>query len=152
MAVENFKQKFDALVSKEPSKWLEKAQWRADNRGWIKISQAIAIRINRILREKQITQKALADLLSVSPQQISKIVKGRENLTLETISKLENALEATIIAVPRQSMHSKYQTEINMNTILDKKTELGKKKKNLSEMAAEYVHSDEKPNRYKTAA
>ncbi len=35
--------------------------------------------------------------MNVSPQQISKIVKGQENLTLETISNLEIALGIQII-------------------------------------------------------
>jgi len=35
--------------------------------------------------------------MNISPQQISKIVKGQENLTLETISNLEIALGIQII-------------------------------------------------------
>jgi ribosome-binding protein aMBF1 (putative translation factor) len=35
--------------------------------------------------------------MKVSPQQINKIVKGQENLTLETISKLEIALNIQLI-------------------------------------------------------
>jgi transcriptional regulator with XRE-family HTH domain len=37
--------------------------------------------------------------MQVSPQQISKIVKGQENLTLETIANLEIALGIKIIDV-----------------------------------------------------
>lgn len=37
--------------------------------------------------------------MGVSPQQISKIVKGNENLTLETIVKLEKCLGAKLIEV-----------------------------------------------------
>jgi transcriptional regulator with XRE-family HTH domain len=49
------------------------------------------------LREKGMTQKDLAEKLNVSPQQVSKIVKGKENLTLETISKLEYVLGVELI-------------------------------------------------------
>jgi plasmid maintenance system antidote protein VapI len=35
--------------------------------------------------------------MNISPQQISKIVKGQENMTLETISNLEIALGIQII-------------------------------------------------------
>jgi len=152
MAIDNFKEKFDALVAKEPSKWLEKAEWRAANRSWLKTSQAIAIRVNRILREKQISQKALAEMLNVSPQQVSKIVGGRANLTLETISKLEHALQATIISVPRQVTHAKYHAEISVNTVLDKIRAMEKIKKNFSEWSAAYVQPEEKKPVYKLAA
>jgi transcriptional regulator with XRE-family HTH domain len=45
------------------------------------------------------SQQKLAKLMNVSPQQISKIVKGHQNLTLETIVKLENALMIKLIKV-----------------------------------------------------
>lgn len=45
----------------------------------------------------KLSQKQLAERMDVSPQQISKIVKGQENLTLETISNLEIALGIQII-------------------------------------------------------
>ena len=35
-------------------------------------------------------------MISVSPQYVNKIVKGKENLTLDTISKLEQALEINL--------------------------------------------------------
>jgi transcriptional regulator with XRE-family HTH domain len=44
------------------------------------------------------TQKQLAELIGVSPQFISKILKGQENLTLETISKIETALGIAILS------------------------------------------------------
>lgn len=38
------------------------------------------------------TQKMLAEKMNCTQQYISKILKGRENLSLEAISKIENAL------------------------------------------------------------
>jgi ribosome-binding protein aMBF1 (putative translation factor) len=49
------------------------------------------------LKAQHLSQKNLAERVNVSPQQINKIVKGKENLTLETISKLELALGIRII-------------------------------------------------------
>jgi len=46
------------------------------------------------------TQKKLAKLMGVSPQYINKVVKGKENLTLETITKIEQVLGITLIEVP----------------------------------------------------
>lgn len=56
----------------------------------------------RVLDEmetKGFTQKEFAEKVGCSQQYISRILKGRENLSLETISKLEAALEATIIEI-----------------------------------------------------
>lgn len=80
--------------------WLEDAKWRQANADWLDLSSAIAIKILRFLREHKITQKELADRLGFSPQYLNKIVKGAENLTLETICKIQKALGITLIEVP----------------------------------------------------
>jgi len=103
MAVDNIHQKIAAIASKEPSGWLKDAQWRSENRAWLKHSQAIALRILRTLRAKNVSQKELAEQIGVSPQQVNKIVKGRENLTLETIAKLEAALGIVLLTLPPSS-------------------------------------------------
>ena len=46
------------------------------------------------------SQKKLADKMGVSPQYINKVVKGKENLTLETITKIEQILGIILINVP----------------------------------------------------
>ena len=43
------------------------------------------------------TQKMLADRMGCSQQYISKILKGRENLSLETLAKIENALNLRLV-------------------------------------------------------
>ncbi|AEE50601.1 helix-turn-helix transcriptional regulator [Haliscomenobacter hydrossis] len=80
--------------------WLEDAKWRQANAEWLDLSAAIAIKILRYLREHKTTQKELADRLGFSPQYVNKIVKGSENLTLETICKIQKALGIIIIEVP----------------------------------------------------
>lgn len=79
------------------SPWLEDAQERKSKAPWLKHSQKIALQVLTTLREKGIKQVELASIMGVSPQQINKIVKGRENLTLETISKLEQVLEIQLL-------------------------------------------------------
>ena len=44
------------------------------------------------LKELGMTQKMLAEKMNCTQQYISKILKWRENLSLEAISKIENAL------------------------------------------------------------
>jgi len=48
------------------------------------------------MRNNGIKQKELADLLKVTPQQVSKILSGQENPTIETICRLRNALDMEI--------------------------------------------------------
>jgi len=70
-----------------------------ENQGWLDRSAEIAFCVLDALHEKNMTQKELAVSMGVSPQQVSKILKGTENLTLETISKIELALGVTILTV-----------------------------------------------------
>ena len=94
------KAKLDKIVSEKSSDWINKAEWEISNEGWLDKSAKIALKILRTIREKNITQIKLAESLNVSPQHISKIVQGKENLTLETISKLEKVLNITLIDIP----------------------------------------------------
>jgi transcriptional regulator with XRE-family HTH domain len=79
--------------------WREQVEFRNANKDWLRKSAKIAIKVTRILREKKISQVQLAGLMAVTPQQINKILKGRENLTLETLSKLETALGVELITI-----------------------------------------------------
>lgn len=99
MSIEKIKQRLFSLAITE-SKWLEQAKWRAENEAWLDVSSAIAIKILRWLRANGMTQKELAERLDYSPQYISKILKGSENLTLETITKIEKVLGIKLIEVP----------------------------------------------------
>ena len=101
----NLKDKLSNLASDQSSDWKAKAQYRRENREWLKKSAAIAVRVLDALKAQDLSQKELAERMNISPQQISKIVKGQENLTLETISNLEIALGIQII--DEMANHSK---------------------------------------------
>ncbi len=85
------------LASAQPSNWKEEARYRRENREWLKKSAAIAVKILAALKQQGLSQKDLAERMDVSPQQINKIVKGHENLTLETITNLELVLGIKIL-------------------------------------------------------
>ena len=57
------------------------------------------------------TQKSLAAKLDVSPQQVNKILKGHENLTLETISRIEEALGMELVTIITKKEMRKYVAE-----------------------------------------
>jgi ribosome-binding protein aMBF1 (putative translation factor) len=100
MNAKNVLDKLNEVSSKEPSKWLDQASYRMENEAWLDKSADIALRILRTLRSKSMSQIDLADRLGVSAQYINKIVKGKENLTLDTICKLEQALKIELIIIP----------------------------------------------------
>lgn len=80
--------------------WLENAKKRQENRDWQAKSSAIALKVLRHIRKENITQKKLAEQLGCSPQNLSKILKGSKNLTLETICKLEKVTGLVLVEVP----------------------------------------------------
>ena len=84
--------------SSTPSKWREAAEFRTKNRIWLRYSQSIAMLAADAMEEEDLTQKALAERMGCTQQYVSRILKGQENLTLETISKLETALGLNIIS------------------------------------------------------
>ena len=91
--------KLNQIIADEPNKWLEEADYRFENKAWLKKSQAIALKILRHIRANGISQKDLAERLNVSPQQVNKWIKGSENFTLETISRIEDAMDIRLISL-----------------------------------------------------
>ena len=74
-------------------------QERAENREARRYSALVALTVRRELRIKGISQQSFADRLGVSPQYLGKILKGNENLTLETIGKIERVIGRPILKV-----------------------------------------------------
>lgn len=89
--------KLTSLASKQTSTWLKDADYRHDNSSWIEKSQFIALKILRTLKQKGLSQKDFAQLMSVSPQVINKWLKGGENFTLQSLSKIEDVLKISLI-------------------------------------------------------
>ena len=93
-------EKLQQISEPAPSDWREQAQWRKDNRDWLRKSGRIAVAVLAAIdADPKMSQKLLADKMGVSKQYISKIVKGQENLSLQTICKLEAALGITLVEV-----------------------------------------------------
>ena len=89
--------KLNAHSSDTPSKWRETAAWRNANKSWLRYSQRIAMMMLDKMEELGLTQKALAERMGCSQQYASRVLKGTENLSIETISKIESALELEIL-------------------------------------------------------
>ena len=83
----------------EPSKWREEEEKRrrAKENGWLQYSRRIAIKIAMAMKQQNISRQELADRMGCSPQYVSRLLKGEEYFSLETICKLENALNVAIL-------------------------------------------------------
>lgn len=99
--------KLNSLIPEKKSGWLDKAKWLEENEAWLDISFSIAVKILAALRENKKfdvfpkNQKELAEAINCSPQYINKVLKGAENLQLETISKIGRILNVSLIEIPK---------------------------------------------------
>jgi len=140
-------EKLNKLVTGN-SNWLEQAKTRQQNAAWLAHSQKIAVKILKTLRGKQMKQTELAQHMNVSPQQVNKIVKGKENLTLETISKIEKILGINLINTSEETsmlmQQLSIQKEVVYLTVYTNKTELQSVKQTIKQN--DVVYSDSSCN------
>lgn len=87
----------EAHQSPTPSRWREDAQWRRDNEYWLKYSRYITLEVMRAMDEQSVTQVELAKRMGCTQQYVSNLLKGSSNMTLETIARLETALNLDIL-------------------------------------------------------
>lgn len=89
--------KLNEHKSSTPSRWREEAEFRIANKSWLRYSQHIAMIMLDKMEELNLTQKSLAEKMGCSQQYVSKILKGRENLSIETLCKIETALGLSLL-------------------------------------------------------
>ena len=100
------KEKFLKLVTEDPETQ-RRIRYREENSLWLRESKGIALKVLMALKDRDMSQKDLAELMGVSPQYVSKLVKGQENLTIETITKLQDVLGIGILATSAQRQRVK---------------------------------------------
>lgn len=94
------RKRLEDFASPTPSKWRENTICRLENSRWLRRSQKIAIEMLDRMEFLGVNQKELAQRMGCTPQYVSKILKGKENLSLETICKIEDALDMEFQTVP----------------------------------------------------
>ena len=104
------KEKFLALVSEEDLETMVCIKNRVQNREMLRESQQIALKVLMKLDELSWSQKDLAKAMDDTLLAISKIVSGKENLTIENQIKLQNILDIPILASYYENKMS--QTEV----------------------------------------
>lgn len=106
MGINKIKQKLIQNSIKDTS-WLEKAKLRHENEDWLDVSFSIALKVASTLSSNRKSgtfpknQIELAEAMGCSPQYINKLLRGQENLQIETICKVQNILDIKLIEVPK---------------------------------------------------
>jgi len=126
METQNFKN-FKKLVSNVDTSWSNELADFNKNSSWLDISFEIALSVlaklseNKINKKGIFNQKLLAEALGCSAQYVNKLLKGNENLTLDTICNLQNVLNINLIEVTKYETVSSYSfEEVYSNNILSK--------------------------------
>ncbi|MBR1502420.1 MAG: helix-turn-helix transcriptional regulator [Prevotella sp.] len=79
---------------------IKEAEFRKENWDWLEKSALIALDIHTYLRKNNISKQEFAKMLGVTPAQVTKLLSGKENLGLKTISKIESVLKMDLVAIP----------------------------------------------------
>ena len=116
MSIDKIKQKLIETSIKD-SGWYEKAKWRQENEDWLDISFSIAVKMlsalsaNKKANAFPRNQKELAEAMNCSAQYVNKLLRGQENLQIETICKVQRILNIKLIAVPKTVITKTVQYE-----------------------------------------
>lgn len=71
----------------------------AEQKAEFELTYGIAERISEVLKSRNLTQKELAKQLHKRESEISKWLTGRHNFTMQTIAKIETALDCKLINI-----------------------------------------------------
>lgn len=85
----------DRLVSA----WIDEYNFRKENAHWLQYTNRIAAKICIALRKNKMTKQQLANKLCIELDTMNRIVKGRENMTVQTICEIEQILGVKLINV-----------------------------------------------------
>lgn len=82
----------EAHMSETPSRFVEEASWRKENASWLKWSRQLAVTLIGYMQDNDLKRADLAKRLEVSPQYVSKLLSGTENLSFKSIANIEEKL------------------------------------------------------------
>ena len=82
----------EAHQSETPSRFTENAEWRKENASWLRWSRQVALAIIDYMQENGMKRADLAKKLDVSPQYVSRLLSGTENLSFKSIANIEEKL------------------------------------------------------------
>jgi transcriptional regulator with XRE-family HTH domain len=124
MSIDKIKQRIIENSIKD-SGWLEKAKWRQENEDWLDISFDVALRVASTLSANKKADKypksqvELAEAMGCSAQYVNKLLRGQENLQIETICKIGRILGIKLIEVPKMEIKQNFNYQ-DINVLLEK--------------------------------
>ncbi|NLH62523.1 MAG: helix-turn-helix transcriptional regulator [Ignavibacteriales bacterium] len=68
----------------------------------------LVVRINQLLREKNLSKKELAERMDKRPSEISKWLSGEHNFTLRSLAKLSAELGEPLLEVPNRKPNTPF--------------------------------------------
>ena len=89
----------EANQSETPSRFVEEANWRKENAGWLRWSRQLATTLIGYMQDNGLKRADLADRLGVSPQYVSRLLSGTENLSFKSIANIEEKLGISCIEI-----------------------------------------------------
>jgi plasmid maintenance system antidote protein VapI len=98
---------------------LKDAEYRKQNYGWLQKSALIALDIHTYLRKNNISKQEFAKMLDVTPAQVTKLLSGKENLGLKTISKIESVLQMDLVAIPNYEQYYSIHPAMDTHKVSD---------------------------------
>jgi plasmid maintenance system antidote protein VapI len=110
------KKQLKDITSGTATKWRKEVVDSQRNRSVIRKANKFVLLLMDYMDANNIKQKELATLCSVSPQQVNKWLKGGNNITLETICKIEDALDIDIFLPEIQPRRRILESEIKSMT------------------------------------
>lgn len=88
----------EAHQSETSSRFLDEATWRRENASWLRWSRQIAVTLIGYMQDNGLKRADLAARLGVSPQYVSKLLSGTENLSFKSVANIEDKLGITCFA------------------------------------------------------
>ena len=74
------------------------------------------LRIDKIMKERNITTLQLAEMMKVTPQYISEVVNERKNITITVLAKFAKALQVPLASLV-EGYHEKEQLGSTASTV-----------------------------------
>lgn len=102
---------------------LKESEYRKKNWDWLEKSALIALDIHAYLRKNNISKQEFAKMLGVTPAQVTKLLSGKENLGLKTISKIESVLQMDLVAIPNYEHYYSMDAAMNAMYVNEELTE-----------------------------
>ncbi|MCM1302441.1 MAG: helix-turn-helix domain-containing protein [Bacteroides cellulosilyticus] len=109
-------------VVRDVSDWIEKEQETPERIEALQIGARIVLKIKRHMRMNDLSQKQLADKLSVSPQFINKLLHGEAaDMKISTAVRYGKILGIKLIEIPEEQPQTPVQIVLNPITVIRSK-------------------------------